>query len=40
MDELKNAKRERIMSMSPEETVTFSLIVFFFFKSKHKNICL
>ena len=31
MDELKNAKRERIMSMSPGETVTFSLIVFFFF---------
>ena len=30
MDELKNAKHERIMNMSPEETVTSSLIVFFF----------
>ena len=29
MDELKNAKHERIMNMSPAETVTFRLIVFF-----------
>lgn len=29
MDELTNAKHERIMNMSPEETVTSSLIVFF-----------
>ena len=28
MDELKNAKCERIMNMSPGETVTFRLIVF------------
>ena len=29
MDELKIAKRERIMNMSPGETVTFCVIVFF-----------
>lgn len=29
MDELKIAKRERIMNMSPGGTVTFCLIVFF-----------
>ena len=39
MDELKNAKHERIMNMSPEETVTSSLIVFFFNLNIETFVC-